>query len=365
MNAEPVDTPAEWGRILGSLPGSHLLQTWEWGAFKQHYGWQPTRLVWRRPDGSAAAAAQILARSGPGRLRVLYCPRGPILDWSHTETQTIVLRDLASLAGRRGVIEIKIDPDLPVGYGLPGSDQASDEPLGRTVAERLRETGWRFSPQQVQFRNTFLLDLTFEEDALLARMHQKTRYNVRLAQRRGVVVRPAGVRELDLLYRIYAETSVRDGFVIRPAAYYRQVWGDFASAGLAQPFLAEVEGEPVAGLIVYRFAARAWYLYGMSRDLHRERMPNHLLQWEAIRWARRQGCRSYDFWGAPDRFDPADPMWGVHRFKQGFGARLVRTLGAWDYSARPTLYHLYSLILPRLLDVMRARGRAQTRRLLD
>ncbi len=365
MNAEPVSSPAEWRRILSALPGPHLLQTWEWGEFKQRFGWHPTRLAWRRPDGSPAAAAQVLARSALGRLTVLYCPRGPVLDWSDAETRSNVLRDLASLASRRIAIQIKIDPDLPIGYGLPHDEEAHDDPLGQTVVEGLHRSGWRFSPQQVQFRNTFLLDLTLPEEELLRRMRPKTRYNIRLAQRRGVVVRAATMQDLDLLYRMYAETSIRDGFVIRPPAYYRQVWGDFAAAGLAQSLIAEVEREPVAGLIVYRFGARAWYLYGMSRALHRERMPNHLLQWEAICWARRQGCSSYDFWGAPDRFDPSDPMWGVFRFKEGFGAQLVRTIGAWDFSARPALYRLFSLTLPRLLDLLRARGQRQTRRLLD
>lgn len=365
MKPDVVTSAADWSRILTSLPDPHLLQTWEWGEFKQRYGWQPRRMVWLRADGSPAAAAQVLARTGAGGLTVLYCPRGPVLHWSEAETMTNVLHYLGSLAAQRGVIQIKIDPDVPVGYGLPGSDEASEDPLGLSVAERLRAAGWRFSPQQVQFRNTFILDLTLDEDMLLARMRQKTRYNIRLAQRRGVVVRPAADDELDLLYRMYAETSVRDDFVIRPPAYYRHVWGDFAAAGLAQPLLAEVQGEPVAGLIVYRFGARAWYLYGMSRNIHRERMPNHLLQWEAIRWARLQGCLTYDFWGAPDRPDPADPMWGVYRFKEGFGARLIRTLGAWDFSTRPVLARLYTFLLPRLLEVLRARGKAQTQRRLD
>ncbi len=365
MKPDFVTSDAHWSRILASLPGPHLLQTWEWGEFKQRYGWRPWRLVWRRADGSSAAAAQVLARRGVGGLTVLYCPRGPILDWSEAETLTSILHHLGSMAAQRGAIQIKIDPDIPVGYGLPGSDEASEDSLGLSVADRLRQAGWRFSPQQVQFRNTFILDLTLGEETLLARMKQKTRYNIGLAERRGVLVRPATHEHLDLLYRMYAETSVRDSFVIRPAAYYRQVWGDFAAAGLAQPLIAEVDGEPVAGLIVYRFGKRAWYLYGMSRDIYRERMPNHLLQWEAIRWARRQGCLSYDLWGAPDRLDPTDPMWGVFRFKEGFGARLIRTLGAWDFTTRPALARLYTLLLPRLLDVLRDRGKAQMRRLLD
>ena len=100
-------------------------------------------------------------------------------------------------------------------------------------------------------------------------------------------------------------------------------------AGLAQAFIAESETQPIAAIIVFTCARRASYVYGMSLDAHREKMPNHLLQWEAIRWARAQGCAEYDLWGAPDAPDPRYPLWGVYNFKQGFGGRFVRHLGVW------------------------------------
>jgi peptidoglycan pentaglycine glycine transferase (the first glycine) len=178
-------------------------------------------------------------------------------------------------------------------------------------------------------------------------------------------VRLGSHADLDLLYRMYAETSVRDGFAIRGLDYYRDAWGRFMAAGLAQPFVAEVDAEPVGALVVFRFAHTAWYLYGMSRDAQRDKMPNHLLQWHAIRWAKAQGCTSYDFWGAPDDFVESDPLWGVWRFKEGFGGQLVRHIGAWDYAPSPLLYRLYSIILPRVLDVMRRRGRNQTRQSIE
>lgn len=361
----PIRSSDEWNRRLLSLPRAHLLQSWEWGALKERYGWRAQRLVWQDADGRVVAAVQVLARTLAGGPAVLYCPRGPVLDWSDASLRSRVLQGLAALASRRSVVFLKIDPDLPAGYGLPGTQAGVDDPLGQDVASDLRRLRWRFSQEQVQFRNTLTLDLDREEEAILAGMKQKTRYNIRLAQRRGVAVRPAGLDDLALMYRMYAETSLRDRFVIRPQEYYLQAWGDLAAADLAQPFIAEVDGEPVAGLVAYRFGKQAWYLYGMSREAHREDMPNHLLQWEAIRWARRAGCLNYDFWGAPDRLDEADPMWGVYRFKEGFGARLVRTLGAWDLTVRPAWYGFYTLVLPRLLSVLRARGKAQTRRFLD
>jgi len=224
----------------------------------------------------------------------------------------------------------------------------------------LRSRGWKKSGE-IQFPNTFVLNLRQTEEQILAGMKQKTRYNVRLAERRGVHVREGGPEDVSLLYRMYAATSVRDGFVIRDEGYYKDAWGAFMAAGLAQPLIAEVGMSPVAALVIYRFADRAWFLFGMSTERHRDAMPNYLLQWEAIRWAKGRGFTTYDFWGAPDRPDPQDPMFGVFRFKAGFGASFVRTLGAWDFPVRPAAHRLYTVVLPRVLGILRSRQRRRTR----
>ena len=370
MKPTPIHDPPTWNRLIATLGGGHLLQSWEWGQLKSKYGWQAERFVWHNHDGKPRAAAQVLRRaiSLPGlgdRLAVLYCPRGPILDWSDQDLRQLVFTDLATLAVERGAISIKIDPDLPLGYGIPGEKGSEEDPLGKVVVEDLLATGWRESAEQIQFRNTLSLDLRLSEDDLLAGMKQKTRYNIRLASRRGVQVRRGGQDDFDLLYRMYAETSVRDRFAIRKPEYYQDAWSAFINAELAQPFIALVEDEPIAALIVYRFGEVATYMYGMSRPYHREKMPNHLLQWEAILWAKEHGCTTYDFWGAPDQLDPQDPMWGVYRFKTGFGARFVRTMGAWDFPVHTVPYWLYTIAKPRLMSILRFKGRAQTRQYLD
>jgi peptidoglycan pentaglycine glycine transferase (the first glycine) len=370
MEAIPVHDRSEWNHIVASLPGGHLLQSWEWGRFKEKYGWQAQRLSWSDSHGSPCAAAQVLRRglSLPilgDRTAVLYCPRGPALDWSDKSLRRQVLADLTELTARTGAIFLKVDPDIALGYGLPSEQEAEDDPLGQTLNQEMLALGWRASSDQIQFRNTLKLDLRLPEETLLAGMKQKTRYNVRLAMRRGVSVRRGDLEDLDLLYRMYAETSVRDGFVIRHADYYKDAWGSFIDSELAQPLIAEVDAEPVAALIIFRFANTATYMYGMSSQAHREKMPSHLLQWEAVRWAKKQACMTYDFWGAPEHLDPQDPMWGVFRFKQGFGAQLVRTIGAMDYPVQSALYWLYAVVTPGLLSILRARGRAQTRRQLQ
>jgi lipid II:glycine glycyltransferase (peptidoglycan interpeptide bridge formation enzyme) len=211
-----------------------------------------------------------------------------------------------------------------------------------------------------------MIDLGPSEEELLARMKQKTRYNIRLAEKKGVILRVGMHEDFGLLYKMYAETSVRDGFVIRDEGYYQTVWKIFMDSHepACEPLIAEVNGEPVAAIFVFFFAGRAYYVYGMSRNAHREKMPTHLLQWEAIKRAKAKGCNVYDLWGAPDVFDESDSMWGVYRFKEGLGGKVARTLGAWDFAPNPFWYKFYSEIIPRLLEVMRSRGKAKTKQSL-
>lgn len=367
--------PVTWNALIRSLPAPHLLQSREWAQVKAHYGWKPMPLIWEK-NGRPAAAAMVLKRSitlggFSRRLCILYAPKGPLLDWSDDVLRREVLDDLQRLAHRQGAIFLKVDPDVRLAIGLPGSKDEKLDSVGQAVRADLEQRGWFFSDDQIQFRNTVVLDLTPPEEELLARMKPKTRYNIRLAERKGVRVRQGTQRDFPLLYRLYAETSLRDGFVIRQEEYYRTVWEKFLAPdgkgpdGLHDPgglpLIAEVADRPVAALFLFWFAGKAYYLYGMSSTAHRDKMPNHLLQWEAIRLARAIGCQVYDLWGAPDVFQESDRLWGVFRFKEGFGGQVVRTLGAWDYAPSRWLYRLYTQVMPGVLEVLRARGRARTR----
>ena len=338
MTLQLVMDSARWNGILATLPCCHVLQTWEWGQFKSRWGWTPRYFV-DEDQGGVHAAALILRRTiSPLKLSILYVPKGPALDYANAALADRVLRELVALARRERALFIKIDPDL---------NQAD-----RSI---LRDRGWRYSAEQIQFRNTMLINLTRSEDELLAAMKPKTRYNVRLAQKKGVTVRSGELADLDLLYRLYAATSQRDGFIIRPIAYYRDAWGSFIRSGLAQPLIAEVEEEPVAGLILFHFADRAWYMYGMSSNLHRDKMPNQLLQWEALRWAKAHGCTIYDLWGAPDELNESDPMWGVYKFKEGLGAEFASHVGAHDFVVSRPGYWFYTQAMQCAADIAQQR----------
>lgn len=383
-----MDFQTTWNTLIAGLPNPHFLQTWQWGQVKARHGWQPIYLAWdeqqciilsnheqigegRQIKAAAMALKKsVLAGGFAARLSLLYCPKGPNLDWSDLPLRKRVMDDLERLARQEGAIFLKLDPDVVVGTGIPATETEVTEPGGEAVRADFLRRGWRFSEEQIQFRNTVLLDVSVSEEEMLARMKQKTRYNARLAAKKGVRVRVGTEADWPMLYQMYAETSARDGFVIRDENYYRTVWKLFdnslpgapcSALPLAEPLVAEVEGEPVAAVFLFAFAGRAYYVYGMSREARREMMPNYLLQWEAMKWAKARGCGVYDLWGAPDAFDEGDSMWGVFRFKEGLGGQVTRSLGAWDFAPNPLWYAMYAKVMPKALELMRWRGRAKAR----
>lgn len=373
-----------WNSIISKLPDPHFLQSHEWGQVKAKYGWVPYYAVWTDSEFHViqdesrlssftfpiTAAALILKRTvsfrGLIQASILYAPKGPLLDWTNEPLRTRVLNDMQSFAKQQRAIFIKMDPDVELGRGVPGTEGDIIDQNGQAVMAELKRRGWGYAFDQIQFQNTVLIDLHSTEEEMLARMKPKTRYNVRLAEKKGVSLRVGTLEDLPALYKIYAETSVRDGFVIRDEEYYMTVWKLFMDSNQPTviPLIAEVDGEVVAAIFLFMFGEKAYYVYGMSRNAHREKMPTYLLQWEAIKIAKSRGCEIYDLWGAPEVFDESDSMWGVYRFKEGLGGEVVRTLGAYDFAPNKLLYKLYAEVMPRVLDFMRSRGKEKTKQSL-
>lgn len=374
-----------WNKVISGFENLHLLQSSQWAEVKNKSGWLPHFLVWQSVDtelelvtsdtgdfsvATPEAAVLILERQILPGLSVMYAPKGPIVrDWTNKSFREQIFHDLENFAKEANAIQLKIDPDLELGRGIPGEEGSSEDSNGPDILVELGQRGWSYSPDQIQFRNTVLVDLLEDEEQILARMKSKTRYNIRLSGRKGITVRLGNEKDLANLFQMYAKTSVRGDFTIRNEEYYLSLWRTFLKEKslpeidpIAQPLIAEYEGKPVAGAVIFRFGDRAWYLHGMSLPEHSKKMAPHLIQWEAMRWAKSQGCSVYDMWGAPEVFEESDSMWGVYRFKRGFGGEVVRTMGAWDYPARPFFYHLYTRWVPRLLNIMRWFGNRRTRR---
>ncbi len=359
-------TASEWDQLIECLPGATFLQTEEWSRIKEPIGWRPNGQTWQADDGNIYAASMMLLRS-PSRLplSIAYVPRGPLLDWGNTKQYPAILADLIHQARENKAIFLKIDPDLPVGRGIPETGSDISEPVGMEVQRYLKNNGWLFSQDQIQFRNTVEIDLSPSDDAILMRMHPKTRYNIRLAEKKGVRVSEANQSDWQAVYHLYEETAARDGFIIRPWEYYHRVWSILSGSRMATCLKAEIEGMLAGAIWVVGFGKKAHYLYGMSSSQHRAYMPNQLLQWRGMLMAKSQGREIYDMWGAPNEFTLDDSLTGVFRFKQGFGGQVVRTLGAWDYPINKIGYRLYTAVLPKILHVLRKRNQEKNHQSLN
>ena len=311
----------EWDEFVAAEPWGSFLQTAAWGRFKERWGWRVRRVAVER-DGALAAGAQVLFRPLPLGRSVAYVPRGPVAPPDDPGLLAALLDEVHRAARGSGALLLTVEPN----WELPTQ---GTEHLGRI--------GFRPGAEAMQAEATLMLDLRPAEEDLLAGMRPKWRYNVRLSARRGVVVREGGAEDFSIYARLMAATGERDRFEVRPRGYYEDAWRAFGDDG--KLFVAEYEGRPLAAIIVVKTGATATYLYGASSDEERNRMPNHALQWAAIRWAKSSGCERYDFWGIPPEV-PDDGeveqygeggLWGVYRFKQGFGGRVVKYPRALDF----------------------------------
>ena len=358
-------TKPHWNENLSCLPEPHLLQTEEWAFIKTQYGWRNIQKSWVDVNGKTVAMANILFKNikfGPLRFKynLMYIPRGPILDWTNKDLRQRVLKDIILIAKENKSFLLKIDPEVIIGKGVPETNNDIPYANGINVLNELKNQGWHYSQDQIQFKNTVWLDIVPSEDELLANMKQKTRYNIRLSRKKGVTILEGKPSDFGMLANMYAQTAIRDKFTIRSEKYYLKVWTHFYTQGKLTPLIAYFENKPIAALMLFHFAGKSWYIHGMSRSIHRNKMASYLLQWEAIKVAKNKGCDRYDLWGAPFTLNESDPMWGVYRFKQGFSGETIRTIGAWDFPINHLLHFLYIKVMPSVLNLMRKIGNRKT-----
>jgi len=336
-----------YNKFIASHPKGHFLQLWEWGEVKRGTGWEPLPLILEE-DGEIRAALLILKRRLPIPFInkcIFYSPRGPVVDVESQELCQALFKGAARVAKEHKAIFLKIDPDVVV------SNQNFAEILKKCNFHK-NETGLDFEGVQPNF--VFRLDITPTEINLLQNMHSKWRYNIRLAGRKGVIIREAQNKDdLKIFYRILQETASRDKFLIRSYQYFEWIWDYMVDNHYAQVFLAEYEGQVIAGSLAMVLGDKAWYLYGASSNEHRNVMPNYLIQWEMIRWARRQGCTLYDFRGVSGDLDESNPLYGLYRFKKGFNGQFTEFIGEWDRVYSPLFYWLWNKVLPLYLKMTR------------
>jgi peptidoglycan pentaglycine glycine transferase (the first glycine) len=335
---------SRFNTFLASHKKGHVLQSWEWGEIKSRTGWKPWRLVVEE-NGEIVAAVSILERKIPVvGIPIFYASRGPVLDWSNTALFDFVLTEIRKLAKKRGAIFLKVDPDVP----------SSDKELGKflvTRGFRSAESGKGF--EGVQPKYVFRLDISPDEATLMANMQQKTRYNIRLAQKKGVVIRRGTRADLPEFYRVLKETTERDQFLVRAYSYFEDLYDSLVPVGLGELFIGEYEGKIIAGTLAFVIGDKAWYIYGASSNAHRNVMPNYLIQWEMIRWAKSLDCTLYDFRGVPGHLMEDNPLYGLYRFKKGFNGEYTEFIGEWDLVYRPLIYFLWNHLEPVYSDVVK------------
>lgn len=323
----PIVSQTAWNQFLSKNPNAHLLQTGEWGEVKSAFGWKPVRLV------GGEEGVQILFRRLPLGFTVGYIPKFPVHSGEFTFSQEL-WREIDSVCKRHRAIFLKLEPDL-------WQDDQSKQWL-------ITDYKLQISPHNIQPPRTILIDIQGNEEEILARMKQKTRYNIRLAEKKGVTVRAWD--DIKSFHKMMLITGGRDGFGVHSLEYYQRAYNLLHPKQMGELLVAEYEGKPLAALFVARHGKRAYYLYGASTDEERNRMPTYLLQWEAMKWAKARSCKEYDLWGVPDEEEASleanfearhDGLWGVYRFKRGFGGELKRAIQAMDRVYNPLLYWAY------------------------
>lgn len=325
----------------------HFLQLWEWGQVKKGMGWEPLPLVLEE-DGEIRASMLILKRKLPipGINKcIFYSPRGPVVDIESEELCMTLLAGAEKAAQDHGAIFLKIDPDVK-------ADDTKFAAILKKCGLKKNETGLDF--EGVQPNYVFRLDVSPAENILQSNMHSKWRYNIKLAGKKGVTIRVGESKEdLKVFYEILQETAERDDFLVRRYEYFEWIWDYMVKNGYARLFLAEYEDEAIAGTLAMITGAKAWYLYGASSNQYRNVMPNYLLQWTMIQWAKENGCSLYDFRGVSGDLDENNPLYGLYRFKKGFGGEMVEFIGEWDKVYSRFFYWLWTNVLPVYLKITR------------
>ena len=310
--------------FVQSHPKGHFCQSVLWAKQKPMWKWEA--VVSTDTEGNIKGSLAMLIRKVPGTpYTLMYICRGPVCDLDDQETLTDLVNGAKEMAKRYKSYEIKIDPDVP-SSNTEFTKMMTD--LGFVI------TGGGKNFEAIQPKYVFRLDIEGKtEEEIMAGFHQKTRYNLRLAVKKGVEVRLCGKEAVADFTRIMEVTGARDGFVTRQAGYFANMLDNLGEH--CRLYMAYHEGRPIAGTLAIWYGDKVWYLYGASSNEDRNLMPNYLLQWNMIQWAVEKGCRIYDFRGVSGDLTPENPLYGLDKFKKGFGGEFTEFVGEMDMIVKP------------------------------
>lgn len=314
------ETLEEYEAFVSAHPKGHFLQSHAWSKQKPEWTWEG--IIVRDEDGNIRGAMSVLIRRAPSLpYSIMYAARAPVCDIHDRETLSELLEGAKKLAAKYRAYVFKLDPDVPL----------SDTEFAGIMTElgfRHRDTGKNFSGIQPRF--VFRLDVEGRDtEELMSSFHSKTRYNIRVAERKGVEIRLCGLEAVGDFSDMMLETGVRDGFVVRNREYFENMLKNLGEN--CRLYMAHSGDIPIAGTLAIHYGDKVWYLYGASSNKYRNFMPNYLLQWHMIQWAVELGCRIYDFRGVSGDLSEDNPLYGLYRFKKGFNGDLVEFCGEYDY----------------------------------
>jgi len=297
------------------ISASHPLQSRAWGEFRKTQGQKVKRLN----------SFQILFYPIPYLPYTIgYLPKGPL----PTE---LMIKKLKRIGEKHRAIFIKLEPNVK-------------KSKIQNLKSKISKLG--LIPGKPLFtRHTMIIDLRKSEEELMSNFHSKTRYNIRLAKRKGVKIKEGqSVKDFEKYWQLMEETMKRQGFYAHNHSYHQKMWQIMRRAGIAHLLMAVYQEKVLAAWILFKFKHILYYPYGASSSSHRNLMASNLLMWEAIRFGKKNGCRTFDLWGTPGpNPKKSDPWYGFHHFKMGYNPELVEFIGTYDLVLRPVLYPIYRL----------------------
>ena len=403
---------------------NHFLQSYEWGVFKSKSpDWSFDTVGLEDQNGNLVAGALVLIRFLPIIKRpFLYIPRGYIIDFEDKKLLKTFTKAMHQYAKSKKVIFIKLDPDIKYVDRNVDGEKIEGALENNELIQTLNELGYRHLgftqdfDSSIQPRYTFRLDLTPSEKELLQGCQSKTRYNIKVAQKKGIEIIEGTKEDLKTFEAIMRVTGERDGFLTRPLSYFEDMYDTLAPSGMCKLYLAKLntkqsltnieqeltqtqssienlqtqlqnqelnekkrqklqnkldpemnklnnltsqkaeletlyqkhpDGITMSGIIATYFGNKSWYLYGASDNVYREFMPNYYIQWQAFTEAKAAGYELYDFFGISGKTDESDPLYGLYRFKKGFGGEFTEFIGEFDYVIDPVGYFAWTKLLPQ------------------
>ena len=323
----------EYKNFLEGHERCNFQQSLEWGKVKD--SWTNEVVLAEDENGNIIGSLSVLIRKIPIFGNLMYSSRGPVCD-IHDEKVLKQLTDgVKELAKKYHAFVLKIEPDIK-------SDDKEFREIVTKLGYKIKDDAKDFN-EEIQPRYVFRLDIKGKtEDEIFAGFHQKTRYNIRLATKKGVTVKEGTKEDLKDFHKIMVETGSRDGFIIRSLEYFEKMYDELAPEHM-KLLMAYYEGKPISGVIPIMYGNKTWYLYGASSNEYRNVMPNYLLQWEMIKLAISRGDDIYDLRGVSGVVDESHPQYGLYRFKKGFGAEFTEFLGEIYIPFKPMWYKLYKI----------------------